>query len=276
MNTIELTKKTNFLQINEDRPGDLIIATGLLQEIANDSRAFSEYTSRFSGILNHGEEFVVNIDDYCSMRSLYCAHDVAARRGFTVGVVFTFEGISTLTVYTAAKEKIAILNWFDWSMTSQRHNRIDMTHGGFGRMGLLLANIASHIIADGERESGLATLYEILPGFDLTKFCADELERRKRAPFLRDLQNSLRKRNTIDTAAAPLRRLDGLLVALLDIVHSFEIYDEANLVKIQIRDADGVYGLELPLGILMPFSAPHLVKNEIAILKKLNANKPLL
>lgn len=275
-NNANMVEKTSFLAINEDPTGEMIIATGLLQEIANDSSQLNSYLSRFPGILNLGEEFRVKIKDYAQERDLFSAHDVAYHLGYSVGVSFTTEGWQFVTVYNYRDKPIAKLNWFEWSMTGERNSRIDMVRGNFGRMGGLLARIAGHIVAKESNESGLMTLLKIFPDFNLPKFCADELERTKRKSFLVGLQRTLRLRNTIEAAAPALARLDGLLTDLLDIVHSFEIFDEKNSMTITVRHGDDTYRVILPLGLLMPFSTPSLVENEIMILRNLNANKPFM
>lgn len=274
--TVQLVKVNTYLQVNEKNLSEAIIATGLLQEIVDGGTNLFNYMDGISGILDHGVEFRVDVTRFSAMSFLYSAHSVAAQMGWVVGVTMQPEGVSRVTVYNRKLELLATLNWFEWSMAGARNNRVDALRGGFGRMGRTMANLAGIIYGKAPENKGYRALLDIMPDFDLVKFCGDEVERSKRSAFLRNIQNNLRRRNTLAASAPVLTSLDNLLTYLLDITVSFEANETLNMVCLVVYFMDKTVLVELPLGVLMPMQCDDLVNNEIAILRKMNANKPLV
>lgn len=274
--TVQLTKVNTYLQVNEKNLSEAIIATGLLQEIVDGSTNLFNYMGGISGILDHGVEFRVDVTRFSAMSFLYSAHSVAAQMGWVAGVTMQPEGVSRVTVYNSKLELLATLNWFEWSMAGTRNNRVDALRGGFGRMGRTMANLASIVYGNAPENKGYRALLTIMPDFDLVKFCANDGERNKRSAFLRNIQNNLRRRNTLAEASPVLTSLDNLLTYLLDITVNFEANEKLNMVCLVVHYLDRNVLVELPLGVLMPMQCEDLVNNEIAILRKMNANKPLV
>lgn len=274
--TVQLTKVKTYLEVNEKNLGEAIIATGLLQEIVDGGTGLFNYVDGISGILDHGVEFRVDVSRFSTLSFLYSAHSVAAQMGWVVGVTMQPEGVSRVTVYNSKMELLASLNWFEWSMAGARNNRVDALRGGFGRMGRTMANLASIIYGNAPENKGYRALLTIMPDFDLVKFCANDGERDKRSAFLRSIQNNLRRRNTLTASSPVLSGLDNLLTYLLDITVNFEANEKLNMVCLVVYYLDKAVLVELPLGVLMPMQCEDLVNNEIAILRKMNANKPLV
>lgn len=274
--TAQLTKVKDFLEVNEKHMSGAIIATGLLQEIVDGNTGLFNYVNGISGILDHGVEFRVDVSRISSMAFLYTAHSVTAEMGWVVGITTQPEGVSLLSVYDNSMTLLAVLNWFEWSMAGHRDNRVDALRGGFGRMGRTMANLASIIYGNAPENKGYRALLDIMPDFDLVKFCANDGERNKRSAFLRNIQKNLRRRNTLSESSTTLTSLDNLLTYLLDITVNFEANEKLNMVCLVIHYLDKTVLVELPLGVLMPMQCDDLVNNEIAILRKLNANKPLV
>ena len=274
--TVQLTNVNRYLEVNDKLMGEAIIATGLLQEIVDGSTGLFNYVKSISGILDFGVEFRVDVSRFSSLSFLYSAHCVAAQMKWVVGVTTQLEGVSLVSVYNSKMELLATLNWFEWSLAGTRDNRVDAIRGGFGRMGRTMANLASIVYGKAPENKVYRALLDIMPDFNLVKFCGDSGERNKRSAFLRNIQNNLRRRNTLAEASPVLTSLDNLLTYLLDITVNFEANETLNMVCLVVNYMDKNVLVELPLGVLMPMQSEALVNNEIAILRKLNANKPLV
>lgn len=270
-----MIKVKNFLIVNKENLADAIVATGLLQEIVDGNTNLFNYVESISGITDYGVEFRIDVSRFSVLSFLYSAHIVTAQMGWVVGVTSELEGISRINVYNSKMELVAALNWFEWSLEGHRSNRIDIINGGFGRMGRTMANLASVIYGKDPKKAGYKALIEIMPDFDLVKFCGSGLEREKRSGFLRNIQRNLQRRNTLAASSTTLTSLDNLLTYLLDITVDFEANETLNMVCLLVSYLDKTVLIELPLGVLMPMQCEDQVSVELGILRKLNANRPL-
>lgn len=270
-----LVQHNEFLFVRNVIGSDVIIAAAFLQELYDRPSPLNTCIDSVSGVIEAGEMFRFGANKF-NLCLNHSAQNLAVRLGMECGVIWDANGVTDITIFTADGKEAARLDVHAHQRANIRDNRIDLIRGGFPRLASLLSIFGDLVLSGQSGNHGYRYLIETMPSFNVDEYCASELERTKRSPFLRDLDRLLHKRQGHLQMDPGLQKMWQLITMLLEMEHSFVIDDRDNLIRLTIRMQDDTHTVAMPLGLLVPFSEERLVNRELAILRNAMANKPLL